>query len=227
MTVELSSDEKIRLGTDSADHRIERQRVMSEISRFLFRESRRPDEGFRPRYFEQGFGFDDPDGFPPVAFDGWSLRGRIDRIDLSPDGRSAAVIDYKSGSSSCRSLAKMRRDGKVQLHLYVRAAEAMLDGETEVVAALYVPLCRGNGRPRGVLSAAGIAGLADLNLYPNDVADGFGEEIERGVELASRNAARILTGDIRHRQGECRSHFHHAGVPDWGLSTGDGNGSGN
>jgi len=226
--LDASAGGGVRLGTDSADHRIERQRVMGEISRYLFRESRRPAGGFRPQHFERGFGLDDAaEGEPLAALDleGWSLRGRVDRIDFSPDGETAAVIDYKSGMSSCRSLAKMRRDGKVQLHLYARAVEELLDGSPEVVAALYVPICRGDGRPRGVLAAEGAIALADLNLFPKDVADSFGEEIERGVALAARTAARMLDGEIAHGPGACLDHFHHAGVPDWTLSAGDGSGS--
>lgn len=228
LTIDAAGSEKIRLGTSSAEHRIERQRVMAEISRFLFRESRRPDGGFRPAHLEGSFGIpdsgDDPDAsgmLPPLLFDEWAVRGRIDRIEVSADGTEAAVFDYKSGTSSCRSLAEMRREGKVQLHLYVRAVEEVW-GFGSAVAGLYLPLCRGNGRPRGLLSTSGAAALAELDVYGTDVADDFEAEIQRGVDLAGDAAKAILRGAIDHRQGACLNHLHHAGVPDWKLSTENG-----
>jgi RecB family exonuclease len=93
---------------------------------------------FEPFELEWGFG----ERFArPVDLGGFSVRGRIDRIDRSE--RGLVVLDYKwsRGPES----AKFEDRRVVQLPLYAAAAEALL-GEP-VVAGLYVGL--GSGRSRG------------------------------------------------------------------------------
>ena len=71
---------------------------------------------------------------------GMLFRGRIDRLDLNPDGKSALVIDYKTGSASpYRRLADDAIDqGKrLQLGVYSLAARSMFPGVEEVQAAYW------------------------------------------------------------------------------------------
>ncbi len=105
---------------------------------------------------EQGFGFD---GDPVVEFRITDnvvvrLRGSIDRVDLSADGRTVSVVDYKSGRSDgfAEKLGKPKKDGtprerqKVQDLVYDAAARVLYpDAEHVDVHFLFVP--NGGERP--------------------------------------------------------------------------------
>jgi RecB family exonuclease len=81
---------------------------------------------------------------PELTIAGIRLRGYVDRVDRSPDGRRAWVIDYKSGSSS--SFKSIKADDpfaggtKLQLPTYLAAAA---DAE-EVNAAYWFITRRGD-----------------------------------------------------------------------------------
>ncbi len=72
---------------------------------------------------------------PEAEIAGVKMRGRVDRVDRTPDGREAWVIDYKTGSS--RDAIKIRDDPlqggtKLQLPWYLSAA-----GSAPRATALY------------------------------------------------------------------------------------------
>jgi RecB family exonuclease len=94
--------------------------------------------GWRPALFEVAFGMERPEGSDgtaaPLAYrlpDGTTLqlRGQIDRIDVSPDGQRARVLDYKTGRlRSMRTPDRLARGRALQLPIYRLAAEALLAG---------------------------------------------------------------------------------------------------
>jgi hypothetical protein len=94
--------------------------------------------GWRPALFEVAFGMERPEGSDgtaaPLAYrlpDGTTLqlRGQIDRIDVSPDGQRARVLDYKTGRlRSMRTPDRLARGRALQLPVYRLAAEALLAG---------------------------------------------------------------------------------------------------
>jgi len=137
---------------------------------------------------ELGFGplEGDPGGTEPrpaLELDGVRLRGRIDRIDLAPDGRAAVVRDYKTSRSVPRA-ADLADRGKLQIQLYMLVAARVLG--LDPIAGLYQPLAAtGERRARG-LARAGDERLAGLDLVRSDR---LGEdEIERALELAEERA---------------------------------------
>jgi ATP-dependent helicase/nuclease subunit B len=93
----------------------------------------------RPDGLERPFGFD---GEPPVEMarpDGASVyfRGRIDRIDRSPDGRRTVVFDYKTGRSRLDLGDDPVSGGRaLQLPVYALAAQAH-DGTAEAIGAYW------------------------------------------------------------------------------------------
>jgi ATP-dependent helicase/DNAse subunit B len=110
-----------------------------------------------PLELELGFGFDDPNaddhGEPSElpAFElggGVKMRGRIDRIDVGPEGE-AVVIDYKAKSATAGE--KWTKQRTLQVALYMQAAEQLLG--RRVVGGLYQPLAGKDLRARGVLLA--------------------------------------------------------------------------
>jgi RecB family exonuclease len=95
--------------------------------------------GWRPARFEVAFGIEGREGAgPPLVYqlpDGTALRirGQIDRVDVSPDGQRARVLDYKTGRlRSPRTPDRLARGRALQLPLYRLAAEALLAAEGTV-----------------------------------------------------------------------------------------------
>jgi RecB family exonuclease len=108
--------------------------------------------GFLPAYFEVRYGMASRDSEEsdisteePVAvpFGGReiSLRGKIDRIDMTPGLKRARVIDYKTGKSKPKKKDNDFGEGTaLQLPLYLRAAYALLNrihGEVDLDYAEY------------------------------------------------------------------------------------------
>jgi len=176
-----------------------RRRLEADLERYL-RHAVEQDSPLEPSWLELGLGFDDDeeDGLPALDLGGGvRLRGRIDRIDVGPGGE-AVVYDYKGANVT--PAARWIADGKVQLALYMRAAERLLG--LRVVGGMYQPLGGGDLRARGVLD--GGAGV-QLECVRTDVLDT--SELDRLVEdaigLARRAAAQAIEGAIEARPRTC------------------------
>jgi ATP-dependent helicase/DNAse subunit B len=110
----------------------ERTRLREELLSAIEAEADDPS-GWRPALFEIAFGIEGREGSgPPLVYklpDGTvlRLRGRIDRVDLSPDGRRARVLDYKTGRvRSARTADRLGKGRALQLPIYRLAAEPLL-----------------------------------------------------------------------------------------------------
>jgi hypothetical protein len=121
----------------------ERARIRAELVAALEAEAAAGQESdaWVPALFEAAFGTPWlPDAGPALDYplpDGTVLRlsGRIDRIDRSPDGRRARVLDYKTGRvRGLRSPDRLNRGRALQLPVYRLAAEALLAARGEAVA---------------------------------------------------------------------------------------------
>ena len=96
--------------------------------------------GNKPTYLEWYFGKEEELKISP---DNYPVQGKIDRIDLNPQGQ-AVLYDYKSGSDL--SYRPIRREPlkDLQLHIYALAWEALMEKEAQE-AAYYFP-GRGQGK---------------------------------------------------------------------------------
>ena len=126
-----------------------RNELVSDLERFLKEDAKlRKKHGVSPHAVEYDFGFPaDADSAPVDAVE-WSsprtgtlrFRGKIDRIDLSPSGDTALVLDYKSGHT--RNYTKMDKDpvqgGKfLQLPVYGLAARQLLGAGVDIKVAYW------------------------------------------------------------------------------------------
>ena len=120
--------------------RAERERIERLLLRFLTREAERVQQtGLRPMASELTFGLSGSD-LAPVAvnlLDGSSVRfrGRVDRVEVSDDRRTAAVVDYKTGrSDEYRRISQDPVGGGrlLQLPVYAMAAREWLGGDATV-----------------------------------------------------------------------------------------------
>jgi ATP-dependent helicase/DNAse subunit B len=113
---------------------IKKQIIVEELGAFIERD-RAASAGWQPTRFEEEF-----HGIavaPPVR-----LRGKIDRIDLSDDGRLARVLDYKTGRLPGRVRDDSLAGGEaLQLPLYILAAQQLLPkASVESASYLYFTL---------------------------------------------------------------------------------------
>lgn len=133
---------KILHSTKTLEHRRERiKKVAVESLSRLIELDRASD--FSPQIFEANF--HDDKKISDVAVD---LSGRIDRIDLSGDGKYFLIIDYKTGKASI-SLKKIFGGLSLQLAIYLGAAKNLAEvGEREPGAMLYCLLKVANGTGR-------------------------------------------------------------------------------
>jgi ATP-dependent helicase/DNAse subunit B len=125
-----------------------RREVLADLRTFLGRDTDwRRENAMDPAYFEQAFGQGKHWPAVEVAVTGGTvrLRGRMDRVDLSTDGRRAFVFDYKTGSSSYYSALTdpIEAGKKLQLAIYARAVKAALGDHVATGAAYWFVSSRG------------------------------------------------------------------------------------
>jgi len=109
--------------------------------------------GMEPEWLEWSFGREgDSHGALALNGSGYSVTGRVDRIDVDGSG-SAVIRDYKG--KTVHAGARWAQDGRLQAALYALAARELLG--LEPAGALYQPIGKGDRRPRGFV-AAGVPG---------------------------------------------------------------------
>lgn len=178
------------------------RRLRSDLERYLTHaaQARGPLE---PAYLELGFGFDEEDergegsALGPLDLGGGvRMRGRIDRVDLTPAGE-AVLVDYKSGRVS--AVKKWEEEGKLQLALYMLAVEQLL--ERPAVAGLYQPLS-GKLQARGVIDADA---ELELEAVRTDVLEheAVRELLDRAALTAREIAAQAGRGELEARPSSC------------------------
>jgi ATP-dependent helicase/DNAse subunit B len=178
-----------------------RRRLESELSRYLQGMAGSSSARLEPIHCELAFGFADTEdgGLPALDLGGGlTLRGRIDRVDLSDDG-AAVVYDYKGRLAPPGE--RWIGDGNLQVALYMVAVERLLG--LRVAGGFYQPLSGGDLRPRGVLDRdAGV----DLECVGGDLR-GPGEVrglLEEALACARVAVAEAQAGELRARPQTCR-----------------------
>ena len=153
------------------------------------------------------------DGTRPVTIAGTGLqiRGRIDRLDLSADGKQARVVDYKTGRP--RDPGVLDGGRELQRCLYAWAVQTLLGSDVNVEAALLYP--RGDAANYFPLSDAGatlgtlttallrargnlVAGHALPGPDAGDKFDAYAFALPAGpaaLTFRKREAAKDLLGD--------------------------------
>jgi RecB family exonuclease len=147
------------------------KRVVAESIRFFLEEERLDPGDYVPVHFERSFGrgrdrasVGHDRGDRIVCF-----RGRIDRIDVAPDGRFR-VVDYKTGRLAGRD-QDLGGGTALQLPVYLLAASRLLGAPVEAGEALYRRV--GAGGRRAV-------------RFAGDRWSESGEEFARVVETTTR-----------------------------------------
>ena len=154
--------------------------------------------GFEPHATEWSFGgAEDPHGPLALGDGGGHVTGRVDRIDVGPDG-TAVVRDYK-GRTAFGS-AKWLDEQQLQVALYLLAVRELLG--LEPVAGLYQPLVGRRLAARGLVRD-GVPGRYTRTDLVDD--DGFEAALEEARALAARTAGELHAGRIRPCPERCSS----------------------
>ncbi|RMG53936.1 MAG: hypothetical protein D6723_06215 [Acidobacteria bacterium] len=187
---------------------LEKEEIRDTLMRFLEAEltyqERVLSHSVQPHWLELGFGMTDMENSHPdsrreyyvLRRDGdvIQLRGRIDRVDRSADGKYI-VYDYKSGSGA--STRQMREGLDLQIPLYMKALEGLFLGpDEEVIGGGYYSLKafhRRNGLYREEFQSHTGIGRTASNLSTEEW-----EEIIAGAEqYAWQYVQGMRRGDFR------------------------------
>jgi ATP-dependent helicase/DNAse subunit B len=179
------------------------RRLQSDLGRYLDYAAA-VDSALEPSALELGFGFaaGDERGEASTlpAFElggGVRMRGRIDRVDVGDRGQ-AIVYDYKARAAP--AAARWLGDGNLQVALYMRAVEQLLD--VDAAGGFYQPLSGTDLRARGLLEEdAGV----ELDCVRGDVREHAEvREILDGALAAAREAAsQAARGELQARPQSC------------------------
>jgi ATP-dependent helicase/DNAse subunit B len=103
--------------------------ILEDLERYVRTET---GKDWLPEDFERAFGMDGAPGYSiPLGGETLALRGKIDRLDLSPDRKALRVVDYKSGQRRYGLEVGLLGGAALQLPLYLLAA-AGLYGDIDV-----------------------------------------------------------------------------------------------
>ncbi len=145
-TITPNVHNRILLSTKTLEHRRERiKKVAVESLSRLIELDKVSD--FHPQIFETDF-----HSALSIETCELQLSGRIDRIDLSGDGKYFLIIDYKTGKASI-SLQKIFGGLSLQLAIYLGAAKNLV-GERDAGAMLYCLLRMSNVNGRNEAEAS-------------------------------------------------------------------------
>jgi ATP-dependent helicase/DNAse subunit B len=175
------------------------RRLQANLERYL-EHAAQAGGTMRPSRFEVSFGGAD-DELGPLELGGGELRlsGRIDRIDIAPDGRTAVVVDYKSGAK-VPAAAKWVDEHAFQAALYLRVAREVL--RLDPVGTLYQPLGGADLRAGGALLADADPALEAAGGVRME-RDAFDALVEGVVDAALAALREIRAGGLAPRPDTC------------------------
>ena len=158
-----------------------------------------------PRRFEVLFGSDRaaPELQHGLDLGGFSLSGKIDRIDLDPFSARGIVQDYKSGKTAF-SAAKIDSELRLQIPLYMLVLRDLVG--VEPLGGLYRALA-GDRPARGLLRAEAKSDLPGFTSTDYLDEERFWAQVETARGRAVQHVERIRGGDVLHdpKGGECPS----------------------
>lgn len=199
---------------------VDKERIREDLELMLRTEAETDDGRWLPAHFELRFGMDRHPGDESSGEDGasssrpvgveilagipLSIKGKIDRVDLSVDGRSARITDYKTGALSHYKQDDLCGGRTVQLPLYMLAVARLLlerMGERFQVDGRYLSVTRkGAFKESGFSAGALDARRADLARVINTFTNG----VARGAFFAYPDEEVCRTCDYRLACGEGR-----------------------
>jgi RecB family exonuclease len=188
---------RIQLSTDPRRVRALARRLEVDLERYV-EHAAHAGSAHVPTHFEVSFGGERDELGPLRLSDDVALAGRIDRIDVGPDGRSALIYDYKGRTTT--DGAHWVSDRKWQVALYLIAVKELLD--LQPAGGLYQPLGSRDLRPRGALLADADPGL-DVVGRDRREPDDLDRLVDDVVAEVLRAVAELRSGALQPRPATC------------------------
>jgi len=186
----------VRLDLPELERRELEESLARDLEQLVRREAESPGP-LVPHKFEVSFGSERsaPELQRGLELGGFSVSGKIDRIDRDPFAARGVVVDYKSGKTA-HSARKIETELHLQIPLYMLVLRDLVG--IEPLGGVYRALA-GEGQARGLLRAEarddGVPGYS-RNDYLDEEA--FWGQVERAKEHAQGVVERIRAGDVRH-----------------------------
>jgi ATP-dependent helicase/nuclease subunit B len=180
-----------------------RRRLEADLERYLAHAAGGSEDVqeslLEPTHFELPFGFpEEPGGLPALDLgEGVEVRGRVDRVDLAPDG-AAVVYDYKGTLAPPPDRWVAERS--FQAALYMRAVDALPD--VRAVGGFYQPLSGRDLRARGVLAQGEGVELECVRGDAREPAE-VRELVEEVLTAARAAAGQARAGALEARPQTC------------------------
>jgi ATP-dependent helicase/DNAse subunit B len=195
--------EGVRMELTDLQRRELEQGLLRDLEQFV-RDEASSELQLVPRRFEVGFGSERsaPELQRGLDLGGFTLSGKIDRIDVDPFSARGIVQDYKSGKTA-HSAAQIESELKLQIPLYMLVLRDLVG--IEPLGGIYRALS-GKRDARGLLRAEaredGVPGFS-RNDYLDEEA--FWGQVDRAQDLARGFVERIRSGDVKHdpKGGDC------------------------
>ena len=168
----------------------------------------RQDDSLRlplvPRRFEVGFGNDRaaPELQRGLDLGGFTVSGKMDRIDVDPFSARGIVQDYKSGAA--HSARRIEQDGRLQMPLYMLALRDLVG--IEPLGGLYRSLSGETGGARAfrLEARSDVPGFASLDYLDEDAFWGWSAGQGTGARARSTGSV-AATSSHDPRSGRCPS----------------------
>jgi hypothetical protein len=186
----------VRLDLPDLERRELQEGLARDLEQLVRREAESPSP-LVPDRFEVSFGSERsaPELQRGLDLGGFTVSGKIDRIDRDPFGARGVVVDYKSGKTA-HSARKIETELHLQIPLYMLVLRDLVG--IEPLGGVYRALA-GEGQARGLLR-----GESRDDALPgysrNDYVDeeAFWGQIERAADHARGLVERVRAGDVRH-----------------------------
>jgi RecB family exonuclease len=186
----------VRLDLPELELRELKEGLSRDLEQLVRREAESPSP-LVPHKFEVSFGSERsaPELQRGLDLGGFTVSGKIDRIDRDPFGARGVVVDYKSGKTA-HSARKIETELHLQIPLYMLVLRDLVG--IEPLGGVYRALA-GEGQARGLLR-----GESRDDALPgysrNDYVDeeAFWGQIERAADHARGLVERVRAGDVRH-----------------------------
>ena len=169
----------------------------ADVERYLRAEAA-GGAGYEPAQLEWSFGGERDEAGPLSLGPGSGVTGRVDRIDIAPDGASAIVRDYKGSRATAG--ARWVEDAQLQVPLYLLAVRDLLG--LEPVAGLYQSLWGRKPAARGLVRDDVPGEYSGRDKVDEEA---FKARLEEVRELAARTAEAMHGGRIAPCPERCSS----------------------
>jgi ATP-dependent helicase/DNAse subunit B len=186
----------VRLDLPELERRELEESLARDLEQLVRREAESPSP-LLPDRFEISFGSERsaPELQRGLDLGGFTVSGKIDRIDRDPFGARGLVIDYKSGRTA-HSASRIESELHLQIPLYMLVLRDLVG--IEPLGGVYRALA-GAGQARGLLRAEaredGVPGYMRADYLDEEA---FWGTVEQATEHAKGVVERIRAGDVRH-----------------------------